>query len=95
MVTGTVPLTGALLQDIVAGSLGGLSVGELVPYLVQNLHWRILGFEGGEVPGLKIAVCSTEVGVGDGDVPVYDGEWVTYREVSDGRPGGLGNGYQD
>ncbi|RDI85950.1 hypothetical protein Vi05172_g3981 [Venturia inaequalis] len=95
VVTGTVPLTSALLQDIVAGSLSGLSTEEVVPHLVRNLHWRIVGFDGVEiaregVPGLKVAVCSTVVGVGEGGGPVYDGEWVTHREVSDGRPGGLG-----
>lgn len=69
----------------------------MVPHLVKNLHWRIVGFDGVEiqrssVPGLKVAVCSTEVSVGDGGGPVFDGEWVTHREVSDGRPGGLGSG---
>lgn len=97
MVTGTVPLTSALLQDIVSGGLGGLEVEEVVPHLVKDLHWRVVGFDGVEilreqVPGLKVAVCSTLVGVGVDDVPVYDGEWVTHTEVSDGRPGGLGRG---
>lgn len=97
VVTGTVPLTSALLQDIVSGGLGGLEVEEVVPHLVKDLHWRVVGFDGVEilreqVPGLKVAVCSTLVGVGVDDVPVYDGEWVTHTEVSDGRPGGLGRG---
>lgn len=69
----------------------------MIPHLVKNLHWRIVAFDVTEiqrddVPGLKIAVCSTQVRVGEDDVPVYDGEWVTHTEVSDGRPGGLGSG---
>jgi tyrosinase len=99
VITGTVPLTSALLQDIVAEKIGSLDGGEVIPHLEKNLHWRIAGFDGSEiqrvdVPGLKVSVCSTEVTVGENDVPVYGGQWVTHTEVSDGRPGGLGSGDQ-
>lgn len=99
VITGTVPLTSALLQDLVAEKIASLDAEEVVPHLVKNLHWRIVGFDGTEVervdvPGLKVSVVSTEVSVGENDVPVYGGQWVTHTDVSDGRPGGLGSGDQ-
>jgi tyrosinase len=94
-----VPLTSALLQDIVAGRVGSLDEAEVLPHLVKDLHWRIAAFDGSEVqrvdvPGLKVSICSTVVTVGENDVPVYGGQWTTHTEVSDGRPGGLGSGDQ-
>ena len=39
VVTGSVPLTGALLDRI--DHIGSLDVEDVEPYLTQNLHWRI------------------------------------------------------
>jgi tyrosinase len=99
VVTGTVPLTSALLQDIVesSSSLRSLEPSEVVPYLERNLHWRVTVFDGTErpreeVPGLKVAVVSTKVRIGDDGVPVYSGEYDAHPEITDGRPAGLGAG---
>lgn len=40
-VTGTVPLTSALLDDIVHGKVDSLEPDEVEPYLRKNLHWRV------------------------------------------------------
>jgi tyrosinase len=95
VVTGTVPLTPALLAAIAAGHLPSLRTEDVEPYLVANLHWRVTVFDGTErdreqVPGLKVAVCSTEVTIGADEVPVYDGVYAVHGGITDGRPAGLG-----
>lgn len=40
-VTGTVPLTSALLDGIVHGRLDSLDLDDVEPYLLKNLHWRV------------------------------------------------------
>lgn len=40
-VTGQVPLTLALVERYLAGFLDNLSVEAVIPYLQQNLHWRV------------------------------------------------------
>lgn len=97
VVTGTVPLTSALLQDIVAQQLGSLEPSEVQPYLERHLHWRVTVFDGSEVPrdqvpGLKVSVVSTKVRIGDDGVPVYSGVYEQYPGVTDGRPAGLSAG---
>jgi tyrosinase len=39
MVTGSVPLTSALLERI--NEVGSLDIDAVEPYLKENLHWRI------------------------------------------------------
>jgi tyrosinase len=99
VVTGTVPLTAALLQDIVDGQVPSLDEADVEPYLVKNLHWRVTVFDGSEwprdqVPGLKVGVCSTRVTVGEADVPVYGDQWRMHEGITDGRPAGHGVGDQ-
>lgn len=99
VVTGTVPLTSALLQDIVSGQLSSLDPEIVVPYLERNLHWRVTVFDGSEqprdqVPGLKVAVVSTKVRIGDDGVPVYSGVYDSHPGITDGRPAGWGAGDQ-
>ncbi|TVY81027.1 Tyrosinase, partial [Lachnellula suecica] len=64
-ITGTVPLTGALLKEFQQGTLGGLEKENVLPWLRDNLHWRVTLADGtersrDEVPGLKVSVVSTE-----------------------------------
>jgi tyrosinase len=99
VVTGTVPLTSALLQDITVehADLRSLNPEDVEPYLVKNLHWRVTVFDGSEkpreeVPGLKVSVVSTKVRIGDDGVPVYSGEYTEHPNITDGRPAGFGSG---
>ncbi|KAK3989908.1 hypothetical protein QBC44DRAFT_326311 [Cladorrhinum sp. PSN332] len=95
MVSGTVPLTSALLQDIVGGEVASLKPDDVVPHLTKNLKWKVRLFETGgekdcrEVPGLKVSVAATEVTIGEDGLPDYSGNYVVYPEVTDGKPGGL------
>lgn len=96
-VTGTVPLTSALLQDIVADKLRSLDTGDVVDHLKKNLQWRVTVFDGSEwpvedVPGLKVGVVSTKVRIADDGVPGYGGIYDRHLSVTEGRPGGLGTG---
>ncbi|KAF2815808.1 tyrosinase-domain-containing protein [Mytilinidion resinicola] len=94
VVTGTVPLTTALLREVVAGRLHSLQTEEVEPYLVRHLHWRVTLFNGeekerSEVPGLKVAVVSTEVRIAEDGTPVFGSEYATHPAITDGRPAGL------
>jgi tyrosinase len=97
IVTGTVPLTSALLQDIVAGQVPSLESADVEAYLEKHLHWRATLFDGSEVareavPGLKVAVVSTKVTIGEDGLPVYSGVYEQHPSITDGRPAGLGAG---
>jgi tyrosinase len=94
VVTGTVPLTSALLQDIVDGQLASLEPSDVQLYLEKHLHWRVTVFDGSEVaredvPGLKVGVVSTEVKIAADGLPVYSGVYAQYPGITDGRPAGL------
>lgn len=96
-VTGTVPLTAALLKAVKNGDLGGLGKENVLPWLRENLHWRVTLADGteksrDEVPGLKIGVVTTEVTLPVGGYPVYSGVYEVHNEVTDGRPAGINVG---
>ena len=95
LVSGTVSLTAALLQDVAAGRLRSLDPADVVPHLRAHLAWKVTLFSGEEraaadVPGLKVGVSSTKVAIGSDGVPVYSGECVQHVEVTEGLAGGLG-----
>jgi tyrosinase len=100
MVSGTVPLTSALLGDIIdGGRLSSLEPEDVVPYLKANLKWKVTLFTGveknaSEVPGLKVSVVSTKVTIGNDGLPSYSGEYTCYPEITAGVPGGLNPGEQ-
>ena len=94
IVTGTVSLTSALIQDCVGGELHSLEQADVVPHLKRNLQWRVTLFDGIEhpvdqVPGLQVSVCSTKVTIGGDGLPVYSHEYTTHEDITHGRPGGL------
>jgi tyrosinase len=65
-VTGTIPLTTALLNAIKRGHLPSLEPKDVDPFLQRNLHWRVSMLDdkcvqNTQVPGLKVAVLSSEV----------------------------------
>ncbi|KAK3393358.1 common central domain of tyrosinase-domain-containing protein [Podospora didyma] len=98
MVSGTVPLTSALLQDIVnEGVLASLKPEDVVPHLRENLKWKVTLFTGEEksleeVPELKVSVASTEVTIGEDGLPQYSGVYTVYPEITEGKPAGLQRG---
>ncbi|KAH6854085.1 hypothetical protein B0I37DRAFT_421388 [Chaetomium sp. MPI-CAGE-AT-0009] len=98
MVSGTVPLTSAVLRDIVGGGgVASLEAGDVVPYLREKLAWRVTLFDGeersaAEVPGLKVSVASTQVTIGEDGLPNYSGEYRVWPEITQGKLGGLGMG---
>jgi tyrosinase len=66
MVSGTIPLTHALINDIGAGHLKSLDPKDVNPYLAQNLKYRVTlsddtAIGNGDVPSLKISVVSVDV----------------------------------
>ncbi len=94
-VSGTVPLTSALLQDIAEGRLRSLDQADVVPHLRDNLKVRAALFTGQEaavesVPGLKVAVCSTQAEIGPDGVPEYSGVYSHHPEVTESLPGSVG-----
>lgn len=104
-VTGQIPLTMALAERVASGELAGLGVESVVPYLRENLHWRVVTMDGvevprGQVPDLKVSVVSNEVSVPvePGMLPVYAEEVRVHPEVTtaaDGSGRGEGTGLVD
>jgi tyrosinase len=94
IVSGTVPLTSALLQDIVGGRVHSLNAADVVPYLRDNLKWKVTLFTGEErnvteVPDLKVSVASTEVTIGPDGLPHYSGHYVLHPDITHGKAAGL------
>jgi len=80
--------------------LNGLQVANVVPYLKNNLHWRVQSLDQtvvyeGNVDELKIQVASAQVTLPETDeeLPVW-GEMQVQYEVTAGRAGGLNSGEQ-
>jgi tyrosinase len=97
MITGTIPLTSALLKEYNAGNLGGMDKENVLPWLTKNLHWRITLADGTEkareeVPGLKVSVVTTEVRLPPGGFPQFSGVYEVHPEVTQGRPAGHNSG---
>ncbi len=66
LMSGTVPLTAALMKEVVDGRLPCLDAEVVQPYLQRNLEFRVLRTDGtvvnpSVVPGLGIRVVSSEV----------------------------------
>lgn len=104
IVSGAIPLTSALLQDILDtknddawADLENLTPEKVVPYLKKNLDWKAMLFTGEEVdlteiPGLEVSVASTSVHLTQDGVPEFDQDkkgWVVRKEATAGRPGGV------
>ena len=86
-------------QEVKKGHCGSLDKTNVLPYLKDNLHWRVTLADGtekdrDEVPGLLVSVVSTEVALPVGQRPRYSGVYTVHPEVTAGRPAGLGNNVQ-
>ncbi|KAK6385189.1 hypothetical protein LTR65_009590 [Meristemomyces frigidus] len=93
-VTGTMPLTSMLLAKVEAGELPCMDPETVVPYLTDNLHWRIGPFDGTQVPAedvadLTISVVSAEVqpACAKDEFPQW-GDFTVLTSVTQGKPGG-------
>ncbi|KAF7875362.1 hypothetical protein EAF04_002534 [Stromatinia cepivora] len=90
LVTGTIPLTSALLDDISQGLLKSLKDEDVEPYLEKNLHYRVTLLDDTEidnsaVPSLTITVVSATVqqSTVDHELPKW-GPMVSHMELSTG-----------
>jgi tyrosinase len=95
IITGTVPLTAQIISEVKKGHCGSLDKVNVLPYLKDNLHWRVTLADGTEkdreeVPGLVVSVVSTEVALPVGQRPRYSGVYTVHPEITAGRPAGLG-----
>ncbi|KAF1983552.1 Di-copper centre-containing protein [Aulographum hederae CBS 113979] len=98
-VVGAIPLTRKLLRRYAQGMLMGLGDETVVGYLKRELHWRVRGADGKEIPrdklpGLKISVASIKVepATSVDTFPLWTGKWTVHTDITDGRPGGYGKG---
>jgi tyrosinase len=81
-------------QEVKKGHCGSLDKANVLPYLKDNLHWRVTLADGTEkdreeVPGLVVSVVSTEVALPVGQRPRYSGVYTVHPEITAGRPAGL------
>lgn len=90
LVTGTIPLTSALLDDITQGLLKSLKDEDVEPYLKSNLHYRITLLDDTEIPNsavqsLKITVVSATVqqATEDHELPKW-GPMIQHMELATG-----------
>ncbi|ESZ91618.1 hypothetical protein SBOR_7980 [Sclerotinia borealis F-4128] len=90
LVTGTIPLTSALLDDISQGLLSSLNHEDVEPYLKKNLKYRITllddtEIENSAVPSLIITVVSAVVqkSTVDHELPKW-GPMISHMELSTG-----------
>jgi len=98
-VTGQIPLTLALVERYLAGILPDLSEDSVVPYLTQNLHWRVSTGDGNiienrsDVGGLTVFVVSNEVTIPEDEaqLPIYAEEVKIHAEITT-KPNGTGRG---
>ncbi|KAJ6260030.1 Tyrosinase [Drechslerella dactyloides] len=93
--SGSVPLTAALMNQIVAGKVSNLGREAVVPFLQKNLRWEVATAGGNAVPtkdvqGLKVSIASSDVKLAcvEGALPVW-GNPKTEYDVTEGKAGGL------
>ncbi len=99
LVTGTVPLTKQIYDEVKKGDCPSLEKQNVLPYLKDNLHWRVTLADGSEksrdeVPGLVISVVTTEVNVVGGRER-RSGVYEVHPEITTGRPAGLTPGHTE
>lgn len=70
--------------------LGSLEPSVVVPYLKQNLHWRVQKRDGepAELPSLEVTVIGTPLSIPPGSEFPVPGEGRRYPGITYGRPGG-------
>lgn len=94
IVTGTIPLTKALINEVKEGHCPSLDKENVLPWLRENLHWRVTLADGtekdrNEVPGLVVTVVTTEVELPAHGFPRFSGIYESHPEVTADRPAGV------
>ncbi|KAF6794236.1 tyrosinase [Colletotrichum sojae] len=97
----TVSLTPLLLtywdsqEELYSCQVNDLTPDIVLPFFIQNLHWRVVNINGEQVarktiPSLKIMVYSENVTLPHdvAEAPPF-GDQIGHHEVTHGRPGGL------
>lgn len=94
LVTGTIPLTGALRDRLGKDKIGTLQPADIVPLLKKDLHWRIQThddkvIERTDMPSLKVSVARIPVALPESinEFPTW-GSGTKESGVTAGRPGG-------
>ncbi len=80
-------------QEVKKGHCPSLDKANVIPWLTKNLHWRISLADGTErpatdVPGLVVALVTTDVNIPVGGRPQYSGVYESHPRVTAGRAGG-------
>jgi tyrosinase len=80
-------------QEVKKGNCPSLDKANVIPWLTKNLHWRISLADGTErpatdVPGLVVALVTTDVNIPVGGRPQYSGVYESHPQVTAGRAGG-------
>ncbi|EPS44263.1 hypothetical protein H072_1759 [Dactylellina haptotyla CBS 200.50] len=94
-VTGSVPLTNALIESAKQGKIQDLTPESVIPYLRDNLTWRVQWTDGGflnpsDVKSLKVSVSAAEVTIPTAlSQGAVIGNWTTYYEITSKKPAGL------
>ena len=93
-VTGSIPLTSALLTRANAGEIKDMSTATVSDYLSNNLQWRIGMFDGSEIPAedvadLTVTVVTAQVkpAACSDEFPQWS-DFVPLNSVTQGKPGG-------
>lgn len=98
-VTGTVPLTSALVEKYENGELRSLNPSDVEAYLAKNLQWRVSMYDGREiavaqVPDLSVAVVEAQVipAASEDEFPQW-GPFTALTGVTAGKAGGYSAQY--
>ena len=91
--TGSVPLTRTLQKLVSSGVIADMSEDSCVPWMKQNLVWKVLGPNGESVdvtnvPGFKVSVySSTSTNAGQYSLPQWSG-FIPHYQVTENKAGG-------
>lgn len=93
-VSGSIPLTGALLDKVKAGSLKSLNTEDVVPYLQENLFWALSDTSDAAIPtdqvrSLVVSVVSSKVTkpANSGSFPKW-GPYESHKDITADKVGG-------
>lgn len=93
VITGTIPLTTTLTDEVTSGDLVSLEVDPVITYLKANLKWRIAGPTGAvvdpnSIPDFEVSVYgSTATDPGEFALPVWSA-FIPLAEITENKAGG-------